>query len=178
MVSTVARRSLVKCPKSLQKFGFCGLLAVIYAAKLGMPANQAQLRVLFDDVKRICAMGRSKWKNAMPRRQGGISFDHTVCLLKHYDSCSFHEVHCPTAGKMTLATWLRTQTTPRTSYIVHVGTHAFYVHVASNTRKWTLYDQRGPQDRTDLASLTRKGGHGRKFVHRVLQIDDKLVKSE
>jgi hypothetical protein len=172
MACTVARRSLAKCPKSLQKFGFCGLLAVIYAAKLGMPANQAQLRALFKEVKRICAMQPGKWKNAMPKRQGGISFEHTLCLLRHYNNCKFHEVHRATVGKMTLATWLRTQTAPRTSYIVHLGTHAFYVHVASNTRKWTLYDQRGPQNRTDLASLTTKGGHGRKIVHRVLQIDD------
>ena len=63
---------------------------------------------------------------------------------------------------MNMCTWLRTQTVPRTSYIVHVGSHAFYVHVASNTHKWTLYDQRSPQSRkTDLDVLTRKGGHGR-----------------
>jgi len=175
MPCTVARRSLVKCPKSLQKFGFCGLLAVIYAAKLDMPANQAQLRVLFNKVKRICAMQPGKWKNAVPKRQGGISFEHTMCLLKHYNTCNFHEVRPPTVGKITLATWLRTQTAPRTSYIVHVGTHAFYVHVASSIRKWTLYDQRGPQNRSDLAVLTKKGGHGRKLVRRVLQIEDLLL---
>ena len=74
-----------------------------------------------------------------------------------------------------MATWLRTKMTARTSYIVHVGTHAFYVHVASTHRKWTLYDQRGPQNRSDLAVLTKKGGHGRKLVRRVLQIEDLLL---
>ena len=175
MVCTVARRSLAKCPKSLQKYGFCGLLAVIYAAKLGMPANQAQLRALFNKVKRICALPPGKWINAVPKRQGGISFEHTICLLEHFKTCNFREIHLDTNSKITLATWLRTQTTARTSYIVHVGSHAFYVHVASSVRKWTLYDQRGPQNKCDLADLTKKGGHGRKLVRRVLQIEDLVL---
>ena len=168
----VPRRSLVKCPKCLQNYGFCGLLAVIYAAKLRMPANRTQLRAFFARVKRICVMEPGNWENTPPSRQGCISFQHTLCLLRHYNTCSFEEVANPTRAKMNLRTWLRTQTVPRTSYIVHIRVHAFYVHVASNTRKWTLYDQRVPQNKNDLVVLTRKGGHGLRMVTNVLQIQD------
>ena len=172
---TLVRRSLVKCPNSLKKFGFCGLLAVIYATKMNMPANVAQLRALFSEVRRICGMHPGNWKKALPPRQGRITFRHTLCLLQHYDTCDFHEVRPigKIATRMTLNTWLQTQTAPRTSYIVHIHRHAFFVHVASNKRKWTIFDQNGSRSRSNLVELMQKGGYGRRLVSGVIQIDDK-----
>jgi hypothetical protein len=177
VTNAVARRSLVKCPTSLKKFGFCGLLAVIYATKMTMPANIAQLCALFEEVKRICGMHPGTWTNALPLRQGRISFRQTLCLLRHYDTCNFHEVR--PSGKvttrMTFSTWLRTQIAPRTCYIVHIHRHAFFVHVTSNKRKWTIFDQHGLRRKHDLPELMKKGGYGRRLVRGVIQIGDKTI---
>jgi len=175
--NAVARRSLVKCPTSLKKFGFFGLLAVIYATKMTMPANIAQLRALFEEVKRICGMHPGNSQQALTPRQGRISFRHTLCLLQHYDTCDFHEVR--PSGKITtritFSTWLRTQIAPRTCYIVHIHRHAFFVHVTSNKRKWTIFDQNGSRNKSDLAELMKKGGYGRRLVNGVIQIDEKTT---
>jgi hypothetical protein len=167
----MARRSLAKCPKALSKYGFCGLLAVIYAAKLEMPANLTQLQAFFGEVKRICAMDSSKWRNALPKKQGGISFAHTVCLLQHYKGCEFEEVHTPVdAPKTNLSTWLKRSVLANSCYIVHVGKHAFFVDVGKSKGKWRIYDQRGPRSKKDLKTMSTKGGYGRKLVTRVLKI--------
>jgi len=169
----MARRSLAKCPKALSKYGFCGLLAVIYAAKLDMPANLTQLQVFFGEVKRICAMHSSKWRNAVPKKQGGISFEHTLCLLRHYKGCDFEEVHTPVdARKTNLSMWLRRSLLADSCYIVHVGKHAFFVNVGRSKGRWKIYDQRGARSKKDLKVMSKKGGYGRKLVTRVIKITE------
>jgi len=177
LIHTLARRKLAKCPASLQKFGFCGLLAVIYAAKIAMPANIPQLLVLFAEVKRICGMQSGKWEKDVPKRQGRISFKHTLCLLRHYDACIFQVKQSigDKSTRTTLCTWLRTQIAPHSNYIVHVHNHAFFVHVASNRRKWTILDQNGPCTRHDLVQLRKKGGFGRRLVSHIVEIHDKTA---
>lgn len=169
----MARRSLAKCPKALSKYGFCGLLAVIYAAKLDMPANLSQLQAFFGEVKRICAMRADKWRNALPKKQGGISFEHTLSLLQHYKGCGFEEVHTPLdTCKPNLSMWLRRSVLANSCYIVHVGKHAFFVDVGRSKGRWRIYDQRGARSKKDLKSMCQKGQYGRKLVTRVLKITE------
>ena len=170
----VARRSLKKCPTSLKKYGFCGLLAVIYAAKIIMPVNRSQLQAFFAQVQRICSINPRKWEKLPLNKQGAISFQHTITLLQHYDACVFREVRPdPVKCKIQLGTWIRTHIAPRTSYIVHVKSHAFFLHVGSSKRKWTIYDQSGAKSRNDLSTLMKPGGYGRKMIARVLEITEK-----
>ena len=35
-----------QCPASLRKYGFCGIFATVYAAKLPMPSSVAKLEAL------------------------------------------------------------------------------------------------------------------------------------
>jgi len=168
----MARRSLAKCPKSLEKYGFCGLLAVIYAAKLAMPANLMQLQAFFAEVKGICSIDTRKWRNVLPKKQGGISFAHTLCLLRHYNSCGFEEVAASKGdSKTNLLVWLKKKTTPKSSYIVHVGKHAFFVNVGKSKSQWKIYDQAGVRSKKDMDILKKKGGYGRKMIKRVIKIE-------
>jgi len=168
----MARRSLVKCPKAFEKYGFCGLLAVIYAAKLAMPANLMQLHAFFAEVKRICSIDPCKWHNVLPKKQGGISFAHTVCLLRHYNTCSFEEMATSEGvAKTNLLGWLKKNTTPKSSYIVHVGKHAFFVDIGKSKSQWKIYDQGGVRSKKDLDILKKKGGYGRKMIKRVIKIN-------
>jgi len=170
------------CPKSFGKFGFCGLLAVIYAAKLPMPANLTQLRAFFAHVKAVLSMKMSTWEAAKPRNQGGISFEHTLCLLRHYNRCGFEEVlpeDCMAGStqdthkkrnRANLARWLMCGLVPKTRYIVHVSGHAFFVAVGAVPSRWRIYDQRGVHRKADIAMLTKQGGYGRKLLQRVIRI--------
>ena len=171
MVSML-HRSLVKCPKAFEKYGFCGILAVIYAAKLDMPANLTQLYTLFAEVKHICSIDKNRWCNVGPKKQGGISFTHTLCLLNHYNSCKFEEVQTKEGlSKTNLLVWLRKKTTPKTCYIVHVGKHALFVKIGKNKSTWKIYDQAGVRSKKDINVLKKTGGYGRKMVKHVIKID-------
>ena len=74
----------MQCPTSLRKYGFCGILATIYAAKLPMPTSIDKLEKLLREIKGVLSMGLSKWGKAAPKHKGAISFSDTIRLLNHY----------------------------------------------------------------------------------------------
>jgi hypothetical protein len=157
-----------QCPPSLRKFGFCGVLAVIYAARLPMPSSVAKMQALLDEMKEILSLKKSKWKSSDPRRTGNISLSDTVCLLRHYQACEY-TVELPQGAAPTLNKWLKSLQ-KNTCYIVHVKKHALFVEVGAVKSKWRIYDQSGARSKENMASLERVGGFGRRHIVALIKI--------
>jgi len=171
-VTTASTPSMVraKCPTSLRKFGFCGILAIIYAARLQMPSSIPKLKTLLDNVKKILCMKKGKWTRATPKHTGAISISDTICLLHHYKSCNCtvlrtkHDDAPPTLRK-----WIK-GVQDNTCYIVHLRTHAFFVEVGSVKSKWRIYDQGGVHTKKDIDFMQRVGGYGGQQIRAILEI--------
>ena len=156
-----------QCPSSLRKFGFCGVLAVVYAARLPMPSSVAKMQTLLEDMKQVLRMKKGKWKSSQPKRTGNITLTDTVDLLRHYEVGEFEvEVR---QGAVSLTKWLKS-VCANTCYIVHVKRHAFFVEVGAVRSKWRIYDQSGVRTKAHLAALDRVGGYGRKNVVAAVKI--------
>jgi len=71
------KKSMVrqKCTASLKKYGFCGILAIIYALDLPMPKNRKDLMEMFGSIKAILGMSSATWCSAMPKKQGPLSYE-------------------------------------------------------------------------------------------------------
>jgi len=154
---SVAKHPMVraKCPAALRKYGFCGLLATVYAARLPMPSNLAGFRALLAEVKQVLSLGKDKWGKTLPKHTGAISLPQTVALMTHYRACEFHVTHH--AQGPTLRKWLK-DVLPRTCYIVHLRKHAIFVEVGAVRSKWRVYDQGGAYTKCDCAYLDKKYG--------------------
>jgi len=161
-----------QCPAALRKFGFCGILTVVYAARLPMPTSVAKMLTLFDEMKKVLCMKKGKWKSSQPKRTGNICLSDTVCLLRHYNACEY-AVDIPQGPAQTLGKWLKT-VDKNTCYIVHVKKHALFVEVGAVKSKWRMYDQTGVRSKEDMPSLDRVGGHGRRHVVAVIKIGSKV----
>jgi hypothetical protein len=144
-----------QCPVSLRKYGFCGLLATVYAARLPMPTSVASLQALLQEVKQILSLGKGKWQHTSPKHTGGISMPDTLTLLKHYKTCDYHAT-CHEAGP-TLRKWLK-GVEAKTCYIVHLKTHALFVEVGSVKSKWRAYDQGGVYTKDKTGAMERRYG--------------------
>jgi len=160
-----------QCPASLRKFGFCGVLAVIYAAKLNMPTSIAKLKELLDEMRQVLCHPKSKWSKSKPKNTGAISITDTIFLLHHYKACEFHVVRSRhDEGAPTFRNWIKT-VCAKTCYIVHLRTHALFVEVGAVKSKWRIYDQSGAHTKQDSAFLERVGGYGRQSVVAVIEIN-------
>jgi len=157
-----------QCPASLRKFGFCGVLAVVYAARLPMPSSVAKMQTLLEDMKRVLCMKKGKWKSSQPKRTGNITLSDTLCLLRHYNVGPF-EVDVPEGTAPTLSKWLKS-VSANTCYIVHVKKHALFVEVGAVRSKWRVYDQSGVRTKAHMAVLDRVGGYGRRNVVAVVKM--------
>jgi len=151
-----------QCLASLRKFGFCSVLAVVYAARLPMPSSVAKMQTLLEDMKQVLRMKKGKWKSSQPKRTGNITLTDTLDLLRHYKVSSF-DVDVPEGAAPSLTKWLKS-VSANTCYIVHVKKHALFVEVGAVRSKWRLYDQGGVRTKAHLAALDRVGGYGRKNV--------------
>jgi len=159
-----------QCPPSLRKYGFCGTLAMIYAARLPVPSSQDKLKAFLQEVKGILAMDKGKWDNNTPKHTGGISLPDTLKLLRHYNTCEFEVTKYPgCAGAPTMKKWLKTAGA-RSSYIVHTKTHAVFVEIGAVKSKWRIYDQGGVYTKTSGMFLEKKGGYGNRKVLAVVNI--------
>jgi len=159
-----------QCPASLRKYGFCGILATVYAAKLPVPSSIAKLEALLAEIKGVLCMKKSLWSRSKPKKTGAISISDTLCLLAHYKACDYEVLRRKTdPGAPTLRAWMKT-VRPRTCYIVHVKSHALFVEVGAVRSKWRIYDQSGVHTKEHPAFLERVGGYGRKLVVAVVQI--------
>ena len=160
----------MQCPASLRKFGFCGVLATIYAAKLPMPTSIEKLKALLQEMKAVLAKPSGKWKRATPKNTGGITFQDTLGLLEHYQACQ-HELLITPNGNAgpTLKKWMKS-ITANTCYIVHLPKHALFVEVGTVKSKWRLYDQGGVHTKTNTSFMDKKGGYGRQKIRGLIRI--------
>ena len=165
-----------QCPSSLRKFGFCGVLAVVYAARLPMPSSVPNMQALLDEMKDILCLTKGKWKSSQPRRTGNITLSDTVCLLRHYHACDY-AVQVPEGAAQTLSKWLKS-VQKNTCYIVHVRKHALFVEVGAVKSKWRIYDQSGARSKENMAALDRVGGFGRRHVVAVITITHLSAESD
>jgi len=159
-----------RCPLSLRKYGFCGVLAVLYAARLKLPSSVAKLETLLDEVKRVFWLGKGKWTRSTPKNTGGISLPDTLCLLDHFQGCEAEVLRTKRdAHPPTLRQWVKS-VSAGTCYIVHLRAHAFFVEVGAAKGKWRLYDQDGAHTRANAAFLERVGSYWRQHVRAVIKI--------
>ena len=158
-----------QCPSSISKFGFCGLLATLHAAKQPIPSSAKKFDAFLLEVKRILSLGRGKWGKDTRKSKGAISLSQTLELLAHYNTCAFEVARFGDgAGAPTLRQWLRT-TPARAAYIVHTKKHAMFVEIGAVRAKWRLYDQGGAHTKQS-GFLEKKGGYGRSKLVAVVTI--------
>jgi len=168
-VDKVAGMVRAQCPASLRKFGFCCILATVYAAKLRMPSSMPKLKALLGKVKRVLQHNKGKWTRAQPKNTGTISITDMLCLLHHYKACEYtvlrrrHDSNAPT-----LRAWIK-MVRAHTCYIVHLKTHALFVEVGAVRRKWRIYNQSWVHTKQDTAFLERVSGYGLQTVQAVVQ---------
>lgn len=158
-----------QCPVSLRKYGFCGLLATIYAARQPMPSSKEKLDVFLKEVKRILSLGKGKWGDGTVKRKGAISLYQTLDLLRHYDTCDFTTTRFiePSAAP-TFRQWIKTAPA-KSSHIIHTKTHAMFIEIGAVKSKWRIYDQGGVHTKSS-SFLEKKGGYGRKKLAAVIKI--------
>jgi len=154
-----------KCPDSLRKYGFCAILAIIYAANLQMPQSQADLNILLIMVKEALQLSASTWTAKLAKKQGGLSYDNILKLLRHYH-CAF-EIITPIVSESgrapTLNKWLKSLPA-NSSYIVVVKKHALFVETKKSKRNWRVFDQSSIKDKT------MKLKHGAHHICNVIKI--------
>ena len=159
-----------QCTASLRKYGFCGILAVIYAAKLPMPSSIAKLMELLNEMKKVLCHPKGKWSKSKPKYTGAISITDTIFLLHHYKTCEYRIVRSrDDEGAPAFRKWIKS-VSANTCYIVHLKSHALFVEVGSIKSKWRIYDQSGVHTKQDTAWLDRIGGYGRQSVVAVIEI--------
>jgi len=159
-----------QCPPSLRKYGFCGTLAMIYAARLPIPSSQDKLKAFLQEIKGILQMDKGKWDRCAPKSTGAISLQDTLRLLEHYNACDFEVAkYSGNAGEPTMKKWLKTASI-RSSYIVHTTTHAVFVEIGAVKSKWRIYDQGGVYTKTSGMFLEKKGGYGNRKIKTVIKI--------
>ena len=136
---------LKKCPPCLQEFGWCGILAVVYAAELPMPRSQKQLVLFFENVKVALNISSDVWISSEKEERGCINFDQIVKLLKYYQ-CDCKVVRFKRRGIfVSLRNWIqhKKKTELASSYIVNVTGHAVFVRFLKGMEMWEIYDQNG-----------------------------------
>jgi len=140
-----ASMRLQKCPPCLKEFGWCGILAVVYATRLPMPRSQKQLALLFEDVKVALDIPSNIWTSSQKQIKGMINFDHIVQLLKYYQ-CDCRVVRFKRRGIfVSLRNWIqhKKKTELVSLYIVNVTGHAVFVRFLGGGTMWEIYDQNG-----------------------------------
>jgi len=159
-----------QCPASLRKYGFCGILAIIYAAKLPMPSSVAKLKELLNEMKEVLCHPKGKWSKSQPKHTGEISITDTICLLHHYKTCEYRIARSrDDEGAPAFRKWIKS-VSANTCYIVHLKTHGLFVEVGAVKSKWRIYDQSGVHTKQHTAFLERVGGYGRQSVVAVIEI--------
>jgi len=138
-----------KCPQCLKHYGFCGILAIIYGARLVMPKSQKQLAILFEIIKNILAMPINKWILSRKENRGAINSDHILTVLRAL-KCRHKVVRFKCSGKsFCLRKWIQKRAINRKNscYIVNVTGHHVFVHFHIGCDKWQIYDQSGVCDK-------------------------------
>jgi len=133
-----------KCTTSLRQYGFCGVLAVIYAADLPMPKSKIDLTILLIVIQQVLGFSPSWRTQSVAKKRGALSFENIIQLLAHY-KCKFATqdlVRNTTGNTPTLNKWLK-GIEANSKYIVLVRKHAMFLETKKCKSKWRLYDQGG-----------------------------------
>lgn len=165
-----------RCPKTLRKYGWCGVLALVYACGLRMPRTEKEFDMLLADLLVILGgQPKAKWQRSSNKKthkwRGGITSSETTRVLEHYRPRCEHSVFRAKARGITMnfRAWLKT-VQRNTTHIVHTGKHAVFVVVPSVRSRWQLYDQGGPKGKLDMHRMQRKGGLMLKKIHTVFTV--------
>ena len=162
------------CPPTVRKYGWCGVLALVYALGLLMPHTEAAFDELLLSMQRILGKTKAAWRRSTNRerntKRGGISLNETKLVLEHYRSRCGYAVEY--GHKTNVNAWLKTRPTTG-KYIVHTGKHAIFVHVPVVRGRWKIYDQSGARQRKDLAQMKGRGGLLLQKVHAIVTVVDK-----
>ena len=139
---TIIHMPRQKCTTSLRQYGFCGVLALIYAADLPMPRSKTDLTILLIVIEEILGLFPSWRTQNIAKKRGALSFENIIQLLAHY-KCKFENLDLVlnTGGNtQTLNKWLK-RIESNSKYIVVVRKHAMFVETKKCKSKWRLYDQ-------------------------------------
>jgi len=165
------------CPSKLSKYGFCGVLALLYACRLPIPCTYKQFDASLSGIAGI--VGGSKWRKWQRYRAakkdgkiGGLTVSETLLVLAHYSArCSYTIEKFSGGGpRMTVSMWLRNRASPDSTYIIHTGKHAIYTVVGKKKGHWQMYDQSGKKTAKDRTALKCRGGLFRKIVRNIITI--------
>ena len=154
-----------KCTTSLRQYGFCGVLAVIYAADLPMPKSKTDLTILLIVIQHVLGFPSSWHTQGVAKKRGVLSFENITQLLAHYkcDSTILALARNTTGNTPTLNKWLK-GVQANSKYIVLVRKHAMFLETKKCKSKWRLYDQGGV--RTKGMTL-RYGAH---HITKIVQV--------
>ena len=175
----------IKCPVVLRKYGWCGILALVYAIGLKMPTTEKSFDQLLETLQAIIGKKKAAWRpNKDARRQkrrGGISSSETRSVLHHHcASCAHTFVPVKAAGiKINVNQWLKgvkaeglEEMKVNTKYILHTGKHAMFVDVPAKRGRWCLYDQGGPKTKANVPFMKQRGGVLLQKLHSVFVISN------
>jgi len=77
-----------KCPPALKKYGWCGVLALLYATNLPMPTTELQFAKCLASLKKILGANMPRWApSRLAKTRGGITTTQTATVLSHYHMC-------------------------------------------------------------------------------------------
>jgi len=150
-----------KCTASLKKYGFCAVLAIIYAANLIMPSSRAALEILLCEIKSVIGLSSGAWKSTKPGKIGGLSFFNIIKILNNYGcNIAIVDLFVNKKGKTpTLNKWLK-KIAANACYIVIVQKHVLFVETKRIKSKWKMYDQSGVHTKQNMKKWPKKGGTG------------------
>jgi len=159
-VGCLANMTRRKCTKSLRKFGFCAILAVVYAVRLPMPASKNAFYRLLMDISSIIGKPSSQWAGCASKNIGTLSVGNMLRVLLHYHcSVVLHEFSGNSNDIPTLDTWLAGISSYK-RYIFIVNDHAMFVETKAIPGIWKLYDQHGIQTNQQMHAQREKNGYG------------------
>mgnify|MGYP007083792985 CR=1 FL=1 len=164
---------LPTCPPTVRKYGWCGVLALVYACGLDMPRTEQGFDELLSRLERVLGKSKPRWRHSKCAKRnlnrGGIGLLDTVAVLEHF--CCAHTVdRVKRSGvKMNVNSWLK-KVPASSKFIVHTGRHAFFLDVPAMRARWRLYDQSGVKRKQDVKSMKRRGGLLLQKVHAVFTI--------
>lgn len=161
------------CPQALRKYGWCGVLALVYALGMPMPQTENEFDELLARLQRTLGKKKPLWKRSddfvRNKRRGGITCSESRLVLTEGNCAHSLEAVKASGTSMNFKAWLKTLKS-NSRYIVHTSKHAVFVDVPKVCGRWKIYDQSGPKSRSDLQTMKGKGGLLRQRVNCVFTL--------
>ena len=151
------------CSPTVCKYGWCGILAPVYACRLDMPRTERAFDELLDRLQAIIGRHKPRWRRsanaARNTNRGGINLAESVRVLDFYSArCTYTLDRVKERGVNTnIKRWLTTVPVSG-KYIVHTARHAVFVHVPAVRGRWKLYDQTGVHSQRGFQATGSRGG--------------------